>query len=152
GSTASIETGQQALEARRLRQVFILSVAAVILFLIILLLPRFLPKGGTGVDDEPEVGTETAPTAVSTTVAPDPSVELSRRLNAVEAALRDGATANYDQLRGEVEQILGVAPNGPLRTRADGLHGRILAAIAANERHVRVRAWKSLNSYAQSRA
>lgn len=152
GSTASIETGQQALEARRLRQVFILGVAAVILFLIILLLPRFLPKGGTGPDDEPETGTETIPTAVSTTAAPDPSVELSRRLNAVEAALRDGAAANFDQLRGEVEQILGVVPNGPLRTRADGLHGRILSAIAANERDVRERAWKTLNSEVQSLA
>jgi len=134
-------------ETRRLRQVFMLGVAAVILFLIILLLPRFLPKDANDpqtLPDLPEVPTETL--TPGTTVAPDPTQGLHRRLDAVEAALAARNEADLGEQQTEIERILAAGPSASQRTRAERLQMRIANAITERENSQREQAWSNLRT------
>jgi len=136
-------------EARRLRQVFILGVVAVILFLVILLLPRFLPKSATTDADEPNSsGTVPIPTvpADPQTAAPDVTVQVTRRLDAVEGTLNGNDEVPLDDVQAEVERILGEQPTNAQRLRGERLQSRVTAAIAKRDTTQQEQAWTNLHN------
>jgi serine/threonine protein kinase len=147
-STGVEPTGMQNVESRRLRQVFVLGIAAVILFLIILVLPRFLPKTETSTtDNDPDTTSQqTTTTTTDTPRTPDPSLLLTRRLDAIDTALRNNVDADYSALQTEIESILTAKLTTAQRTRAERQQTRIANGILSRDHSQRAQAWNTLTT------
>ena len=156
GGTRDV-TGEVAptLDSRRLRLVFVLGVAAVIVFVAIMLMPRILgaptPAPATGnqpvVIPTPEpIVAEPVDPPPSESAHPDPDTGHATTLTQLEGKLRaEGDRADLGALAGEVQRILGEQPAAAVRERAERLRTRIAVLLADKHRTQLEQAWAKLD-------
>lgn len=132
------EAGAARVESRRLRLVFVLGVAAVVVFVAIMLMPRLLgaPDPAAVVAPPPapapEIAAPSQPDgAPAAETGPNRAAEHAAALTALEGRLHAGD--DLGALAGDVQLILGEQPSAAVRERAERLRNRIGAQLA--ERH-----------------
>ena len=159
---ATGEASPAEVESHRLRLVSKLCVAALIIFVAIMLLPRFLvapdPAPATG-GGQPITALAPAPApapgspgdpdptdAGPGTPAPDRVAAHDAAITALEGTLRaEGDRADLSGLAGEVQRILGEEPGAAVRERAERLRTRISVMLADKHRTQLDQAWAKLD-------